>query len=85
MSLQKVMTIRLSVDLADELEIVARVDGSPVSEVIRDAIASHIAARRADPEFQRRLRERIEADRNILRRLAAPVAALEDPVQGRAD
>jgi len=42
----------------------------PVSEAIREAIAQHIDSRRADPEFQERLRHRIEADRHILKRLA---------------
>ena len=66
----KVTTIRQPADQADDLEFVARVDGVPVSEAIRDAIAAHIEARRNDPAFQERLRERIDADRNILKRLA---------------
>ena len=66
----KVTTIRQPADQADDLEFVARVDGVPVSEAIRDAIAAHIEARRADPAFQDRLRERMDADRNILKRLA---------------
>jgi len=66
----KVTTIRQPADQADDLEFVARVDGVPVSEAIRDAIAAHIEARRNDPAFQQRLRERIDADRNILKRLA---------------
>lgn len=66
----KVTTIRQSAEQADELDFVARVDGVPVSEAIRDAIAAHIDARRSDPAFQQRLRERIDADRNILKRLA---------------
>jgi post-segregation antitoxin (ccd killing protein) len=70
MSGTRVTTIRQPDDQADELEFVARVDGMPVSEAIRAAIAAHIEARRADPEFQERLRQRMEADRHILRRLA---------------
>ncbi len=66
----KVTTIRQPADQADELEVIARVDGVPVSEAIREAIAEHIQARRADPAFRERLRERIDADRNILKRLA---------------
>ena len=66
----RVTTIRQPADQADDLEFVARVDGVPVSEAIRDAIAAHIDARRADPEFQKRLRERMDADRTILKRLA---------------
>lgn len=66
----RVTTIRQPADQADEVEFVARVDGVPASEFIRDAIAAHLAGRRADPEFQARLRERIKADQQILRRLA---------------
>ncbi len=66
----KVTTIRQPADQADQLEFIARVDGVPVSEAIRAAIADHIQARRSDPAFQQRLRERIDADRNILKRLA---------------
>lgn len=66
----KVTTIRQSADQADELEFVARVDGVPASELVREAIASHLASRRADPEFQTRLKERMAADQQILKRLA---------------
>ncbi len=40
-----------------ELEVIARIDGVEMGEVIRTALASHVAARRQDPEFQLRLRE----------------------------
>lgn len=70
MTESKVTTIRQPMDQADELEFIARVDGVPVSEAIRDAIGQHIERRRSDPEFQQRLRERMDADRNILKRLA---------------
>jgi Ribbon-helix-helix protein, copG family len=65
----RVTTIRLPADQADEAEFIARVDGIPVSELVRDAIAAYIAARRDDREFQDRLRQRIEADQVILQRL----------------
>jgi predicted DNA-binding protein len=70
MSGTRVTTIRQSDDQADELEFIARIDGMPVSEAIREAIAAHIKARRSDPAFQERLRKRIEADQHILKRLA---------------
>lgn len=70
LSKSRVTTIRQPEDQADELEFVARVDGIPASELIRDAIANYLEARRADPEFQNRLRARIEADKEILARLA---------------
>ena len=40
-----------------ELEAIARIDSVDVSEVIRAALASHVAARRRDPAFRERLRE----------------------------
>jgi hypothetical protein len=66
----KVTTVRQDADQHNELELVARIDGMPVSEAIREAIAAHIRARRADPAFQQRLHERVEADQRILKRLA---------------
>lgn len=49
-----------------EAEVVARIDGIDVSEVIRTALAAHIAARRQDPAFQTRLRQ----EQTLLRSLA---------------
>lgn len=70
MSKTRVTTIRQSEDQAEDVEFIARVDGIPASELIRDAIAAHLDRRRSDPDFQARLRERIEADKKILDRLA---------------
>jgi len=66
----KVMSLRLSEDLAAEMTSICRVDGVTVSEGIRAAIYRHIAARRADKRFQERLREQLEKDREVLERLA---------------
>jgi hypothetical protein len=38
--------------------------------VVREAIDKHIAERRADPDFQKRLKERMDADRRVLVQLA---------------
>jgi predicted transcriptional regulator len=66
----KAFTMRLSEDKAAELEAVARADGVPVSEAVRDAIDHHIDARRKDKEFQARLGKLIEDDKRVLDRLA---------------
>lgn len=66
----KAMSLRLPDDQAAELAAVARTDEMPVSEVVREAIDNHIAARRADKDFQKRLKKRLEEDREILERLA---------------
>lgn len=62
----KAMTIRLSAEQAEELETVATVDNQPISEVIRAAIAEHIAERKADVGFQDSLRERLERAQRML-------------------
>ena len=67
----KVTTVRLEEELADELAAVARVDGRSVSDAVRVAVASHVAERRADPDFQKALKLRMEEDRQILEQLAA--------------
>lgn len=66
----KTTTIRQDAEQAAELEAVARVDGIPVSEAVRTAIAEHIAARRNDPEFQERLRRIMDEERVVLEKLA---------------
>lgn len=67
---RKTMSLRLAEEQARELEAVARVDEIPVSEAVREAIAAHVAARRADHEFQARLARMMKQDREILKRLA---------------
>lgn len=66
---QRNLTLRLTETQARALEKVAQIDGVPMTEAIRTAIAAHIDARRADPEFQRRVTEIIEQDRQILEQL----------------
>jgi len=66
----KAMSLRLPEDKAAELAAVARADDVPVSEVVREAIDNHIEARRADKEFQKRLKKRLAEDREVLERLA---------------
>ena len=36
-----------------------------------DAVRAHLESRRADPDFRQRIRDRIKADREILRQLEA--------------
>ena len=62
----KAMTIRLSADQAEELNTVAAVDGQPISQVIRLAIAGHIEERKRDGVFQDSLRQRIERAQRLL-------------------
>ena len=66
----KAMSLRLPEEKAAELAAIARTDEMPVSEVVREAIDNHIAAKRADKDFQRKLKKRLEEDQAVLKRLA---------------
>jgi len=66
----KATSFRLPEPMAAELGAVARADGIPISEVVRQAIEKHIAERRADEQFQKRLKKLLEEDQRLLKRLA---------------
>jgi CHASE3 domain sensor protein len=63
------MTLRLPREQAEALELVATVDGKPMSEEIREALMAHVERRRKDPEFQERLRRAMDENRAALNRL----------------
>jgi predicted DNA-binding protein len=65
----KVMSLRLPENIAAEIAAVARVDGIPVSQAIREAIENHIAALSADKAFKERLKKRLAEDQEVLERL----------------
>lgn len=69
-AMPKTMTLRLSDELAADLEAMARVDDVPVSEAIRVAIDERIKARREDKQFQARLRRLMAENQRALERLA---------------
>lgn len=66
----KAMTLRLDDERAAVLEMLSRADEQSVSEAVRDAIDAHIEQRRADKEFQARLKQILAEDKAILERLA---------------
>jgi len=66
MSTPKAMTIRLSPEQAEALELVANVDHMPVSDVIRAAIDQHVHDRKADPAFRDGLKDRIDRAKRFL-------------------
>lgn len=70
MTATRAMSLRLAESQAAELAAVARTDEVKISEAVREAIDGHIAARRSDPDFQKRLRRRLEDEHAILERLA---------------
>ena len=68
---QKAMTLRIDMDTAGQLEAIAQVEGTSTSAVVREALARLIEERRADADFQNRLRESIQRNRAILERLGS--------------
>jgi hypothetical protein len=69
-TMAKTMTLRLSDELAADLEAMARVDDVPVSEAIRIAIDERLKARREDKQFQARLRRLMAENQRALERLS---------------
>lgn len=67
----KATSLRLEEKQAAELAAVARADEMTISDAVREAIDKHIAERRADPDFQKRLKRCLEEDRRIFEQLAA--------------
>jgi predicted DNA-binding protein len=65
----KVMTLRLPESMARQLGAVARAEGLPISEVLREGIENHLAARCSDQGFKDRLRKVHEEDRDVLKDL----------------
>jgi len=66
----KTTSLRLPEAMAAELAAVARADGVTISEAVREAIEKHIAQRRTDPTFKKRLTRNLEEDRQVLEALA---------------
>lgn len=66
----KNLTLRIDRALADQARTVADVEGSTVSDVIRDALTEHVERRRRDPEFQALLQRNLERHQELLNMLA---------------
>jgi hypothetical protein len=66
----KQSTLRLPDELASEAEVVARVQGTSLNQLVVDSLKSEIARVRSDADFADRARRLIERDRELLDRLA---------------
>jgi len=66
----KSMTLRMDEDLANKARTVAEVEGTTVSDLIRDALTEHVDRRRRDPKFQERLKRNLERHKELLGMLA---------------
>lgn len=65
----KISTLRLPEPMAKQLGAIARAEGISVSEVLREGIENHIAARFSDEEFKEGLRKVQQEDRDVLKDL----------------
>ena len=66
----KTISLRLDDDQARAIDALAMVEETSVSEIIRAAIEDRIAKRRADKDFQARLKRAVERNQEALELLA---------------
>jgi predicted DNA-binding protein len=62
----KNLLLRLDHELAGQLQTVADVEGRPVSEVVREAIAALVEQRRGDERFLRLLEDNLTRHQQAL-------------------
>lgn len=68
----KTISVRMPVEMARSVEMIAEAMGKSQVVVVREAIDGYIDARKVDPAFQERLRTHIETDLALLRSLELP-------------
>lgn len=69
MSGQKVTTLRLPEGMAAQLAAIARTEGVPASEFVRQAIENHMALTLAGEGFKDRMKQQFDQEREVLRDL----------------
>jgi hypothetical protein len=69
-TMTKNFTVRLPEEDAANVEALAKAEGLSLNETVRRALVEAVENRRADPQFQARIRRIIEEDRELLERLA---------------
>lgn len=62
----KNMMLRLDRELAERLQAVAEVEGRPMADVVREAIAALVEQRRKDRNFRKRLEESLARHQRLL-------------------
>jgi hypothetical protein len=67
---QRQKTLRLPDELAEQAEVVERVQGKSVTTLIVDSLASEIERVRSDKSFTSRAEKLLERDKELLERLA---------------
>ncbi|MFA5918063.1 MAG: toxin-antitoxin system HicB family antitoxin [Candidatus Nanopelagicaceae bacterium] len=68
--MKKQTTLRLTEELANQLEVIARAQGVSVNQFIVDSLSVEISRVRKDAEFINRVRHLVERDQEILDQLA---------------
>ena len=68
--LQSHHVLRIDETLAEKVRIIAEVEETTVSDVIRDALAEYVERRRSDPEFQAMLKRNLRRHQRLLSMLA---------------
>ena len=63
-------TIRIPEDMAEALELAARVDEVSVSQAIRNAIEDYLRSKTLNQDFQNRLSVLFESERNTYKKLS---------------
>lgn len=66
----KNVTVRLRDEAAADVEAIARVEGTSVNELVELSLVEAVEIRRSDKAFAYRLKQIIEKDQELLRRLA---------------
>ncbi len=56
------ITIRITDELNQSLEMFATVDGTPMVDVVRAAIEKYLAEQRRRPDYQAKLKARLKAE-----------------------
>lgn len=62
----KNMVLRLDPELAERLQVIAEVEGRPVSEVVREAIRELVEGRRKDERFLQLLEDNLARHQRVL-------------------
>lgn len=65
----KITTMRLPEGMAAQLAAIARTEGVPVSEFVRQAIEDRMASTLVEAGFKERMKRRMDQDREVLRDL----------------
>ncbi|GAA1998194.1 ribbon-helix-helix protein, CopG family [Catenulispora subtropica] len=66
----RAFTVRVPVEQAEALELIAKADGISVAEEVRGALQERIEARKADPEFMALVKATVERSQAALDLLA---------------